>query len=112
LHDISQIKGVGELDCPLCKVEMRYDEKRNYHVCGCCLGEFWPKELEKERGEYKKQTVKTKDSMFFFGLAEQTTAINSKPVNPPGVPNFKGGGSKNGKKRKKKIRNRNIMLET
>lgn len=89
---------------------MRHD-KRDYYVCGKCLGEFWPGEIQKERGEYQKQTVKIKDSMFYFGLAEQAMAINSKPVLPPGVPCFKGGG-KSGKKRKKKVRNRNIMLET
>lgn len=83
---------------------MREDE-RGYHVCSKCLGEFWPGETQKERGEYKKNR-----HIILNSLAAQATALNSKPVLPPGVPCFKGG-SKNGKKRKKKVNNRKIMLE-
>jgi hypothetical protein len=89
------------MDCPYCKEPMRYD-KRDYWVCGKCLTEVWPGEVQKERGEYQKRQVTFNiDSFFYFGLAESTHGINYKPVNPPGVPHFTGG-SKNGKKRKKK----------
>lgn len=84
------------MKCPHCNDDMFYRDDQNYYVCPKCLGEWWP--IEKERGEY--QTTAKKDSMFYFGLAEQTNDINSKPVLPPGVPSFKGG-SKNGKCRKK-----------
>jgi len=88
------------MNCPYCKEEMR-ENKRGYFVCGKCLGEFWPRE-KPERGEYQKRQIKhDPDSLFFFGLAESTHAINYKPVNPPGEPTFKGG-SKSGRKRKKK----------
>ena len=38
--------------CPLCKAEMRYDD-RGYWVCPADLGEFWPGE-KPERAPYKK----------------------------------------------------------
>jgi hypothetical protein len=89
------------MNCPYCKDEMRED-KRGYWTCGRCLGEFWPGEQQEERGEYqKRQVIYAKDSYFYFGLAESTYGINHKPVNPPGAIHF-GGGSKSGKKRKKK----------
>lgn len=95
--------------CPICGSPMRYDE-RNYWVCGKCLGEFWPREIE--RGAYEKAVVKTKDSMYYFGLAEQATAIASKPISLAGEP-VRKGSSKSGKRRKKKPkRDRFIVYET
>jgi hypothetical protein len=89
--------------CPYCKEEMRKDE-RGYHVCGKCLGEFWPGEQQQERGEYQKRQIKydvSSPEALIFGLAESTYGINYKPPLPPGEPTFKGG-SKSGKRRKKK----------
>lgn len=77
---------------------MFYNTKQDYHVCPKCFTEVWPGEITKERGEYDKnrKTILT-------SLAAQTTAINEKPILPPGDPVFKGG-SKSGKKRKKKVK--------
>ena len=87
--------------CPKCPGNVDMVEIDEFHSqCPICNGQWWPPE-KPERGEYQKHTVNTKNSMFYFGLAESTHGINYKPVNPPGVPHFTGG-SKNGKKRKKK----------
>lgn len=75
---------------------MVYNADRDFHKCGRCMTEVWPGDIAKERNEYNKNR-----HIILNSLAAQTTALNSKPVNPPGRPVFKGG-SKTGKKRKKK----------
>jgi hypothetical protein len=85
--------------CPNCpgNEEMRED-KRGYHVCPKCLGEWWPQD-KPERGEYKKaEKTITIDSPELMLWHEED--MNYKPPLPPGEPCYKGG-SKSGKRRKK-----------
>jgi len=72
-------------------------EHRDYTTCPACFTEIWPGEIQKERGEYN-----TRRKRELFNLAAQTTALNSKPVLPPGEPCFKDG-NKNVKSRRKKV---------
>jgi hypothetical protein len=77
---------------------MFYHSDRDYHTCPMCLTEVWPGDTVKERGEYQKHRKE-----ILYSLAAQKTAMDSKPVLPPGEPCFKGGG-KSGRKRKKPVK--------
>jgi Zn-finger nucleic acid-binding protein len=86
--------------CPNCqgKEEMRED-KRGYHVCPKCLGEWWPPD-KPERGEYKKSITNISSPGLMIWHDRD---INYKEPLPAGEPIFKGS-SKSGKKRKKPLK--------
>jgi hypothetical protein len=71
-------------------------EHKDHSTCPACFTEVWPGEIQKEREEYN-----TKRKRELYSLAAQATALNSKTPLPPGEPTYKGG-SKSGKRRKKK----------
>lgn len=91
------------MDCPICGYDMRFDKQKEFYMCPRCATEVWPGELQVEQHDDTRE-------LYRWSLAAQTSAINSKPVLPPGVPRFKGGSNKSGRKRKKKPKKYNKYI--
>ena len=89
--------------CPFCKMEMKYHSENNFYKCPNkkCKTEVWPGDIDEERGEYKKKEEKTISSPDLMLWHKE--AIDYKEPLPAGAWQF-GGGSKSGKRRKKKLK--------
>ena len=93
--------GQEEMLCPLCKTKMQEVEQMAFWRCPECKGEWWPDDGE-YRAAQEKVKVKEERRRLLNAVGKTYTVVNPLVADRLKGKGVRGGGSRNGRKKKKK----------